>query len=56
MVGGFFWIRIFGAFIIWTFKGFKGKIKDIEENNVYSFYVGLITSILLIYLMSKIEV
>ncbi len=40
-MSGYYWICYLGSLIIWLFSLCKGSVKEIEENNIYSFYVGL---------------
>lgn len=43
-------IRIVGGFVIWFFKGFKIPLKDCMKNYVYSFIIGFITILVVVYL------
>jgi len=48
---GYYWICYLGSLIIWLFKGFKGDFTEINDNNIYSFYIGLIVIFITIFII-----
>jgi hypothetical protein len=48
---GYGFLTLIGSFTIWIFRGFKGKFIDIEENNSYCLYVGLVMVFIVVWLV-----
>ena len=48
---GYYWLRLIGGFIIWSFSGFQKKYSDFLKPNIFATLIGVLTIFLFAYLV-----